>query len=117
MVAISEKYGFSPRLLGLMMTAKTHQEDVRRRRHRMRDLLHHHPARNDPERGEVMNGNSAMKPVASAEVNDNIALYLQVKDTVNYFSTDQTQKGMSFPWQSSHLRVLLIVPEILTSSA
>ncbi|KAL7628150.1 hypothetical protein AAE478_002348 [Parahypoxylon ruwenzoriense] len=50
----------------------------------------------DLEKGHGTNGNFSMQPIAKtppAEPNDNLALYLQVKDTVNYFSTDQTRRA------------------------
>ncbi|KAI1214058.1 uncharacterized protein F4807DRAFT_406495 [Annulohypoxylon truncatum] len=93
MGSIGKKYGFSPRLLGLMSTPRSQQDEARRHNHRRRISFRHHQRSNrDLEKGDVING-SFPKPLASAEINDSIALYLQVKDTVNYFSTDQTQKA------------------------
>ncbi|KAI2466387.1 hypothetical protein F4781DRAFT_405962 [Annulohypoxylon bovei var. microspora] len=93
MASIGKKYGFSPRLLGLMATPRSQQDEARRHNHRRKISLRHHQRSNrDLEKGDTING-SFPKPVPSAEVNDNVALYLQVKDTVNYFSTDQTQKA------------------------
>ncbi|KAI0882717.1 uncharacterized protein GGS22DRAFT_168565 [Annulohypoxylon maeteangense] len=109
MTSIGEKYGFSPRLLGLMTTPRSQPEGTRRHNHRRKIALRHHQrSNNDLEKGEATNG-SFSKPQASAEVNDSIALYLQVKDTVNYFSTDQTQKAFCIGANWLHKRP---VPEL-----
>ncbi|XXG99066.1 hypothetical protein Hte_005400 [Hypoxylon texense] len=93
MDAIGDRYGFSPRLLRLMTTSKSPQDEARRHRERKRLTMRHQRTLKDLEKGDVVNDSFQMKPPVSAEINDNLALYLQVKDTVNYFSTDQTQKG------------------------
>ncbi|KAI1104169.1 hypothetical protein F4804DRAFT_308010 [Jackrogersella minutella] len=94
MTAIGYKYGFSPRSLGLMTTLRSPQDEARRHRDRRRATSHHRQrSHRDLEKGGGINGSFPMKPIAPAEVNDSVALYLQVKDTVNYFSTDQTQKA------------------------
>lgn len=110
MNAIGNEYGFSPRLLGLMTTPKSQQDEARRHKERRTRASRHQRTPKDLEKGDVMNGSFSMKTLsAPIEHNDNLALYLQVKDTVNYFSTDQTQKGALF--QHSN-----IVPLILTLS-
>ncbi|KAI8957465.1 hypothetical protein F5Y11DRAFT_339650 [Daldinia sp. FL1419] len=93
MKAISDRYEFSPRLLGLMITPRTQQNEVRRHKDRKRATFRHSRLVRDIEKGESVNGDFAVNPLAPPELNDNLALYLQVKDTVNYFSTDQTQKA------------------------
>ncbi|KAI1650530.1 uncharacterized protein F4817DRAFT_263654 [Daldinia loculata] len=97
MKAISDRYEFSRRLLGLMTTPRTQRDEIRRHKHRRRVTIAHLREPRDVEKGESIYGdfpvNPAMNPPAPAELNDNIALYLQVKDTVNYFSTDQTPKA------------------------
>ncbi|KAI1770904.1 hypothetical protein F4818DRAFT_431439 [Hypoxylon cercidicola] len=93
MDAISNRYKFSPRLLRLMTTSKSPHDEARRHKERRRLIMRHQQTPKDLEKGDGANGSFQMKPLASADVNDNLALYLQVKDTVNYFSTDQTQKA------------------------
>ncbi|KAI1400337.1 hypothetical protein F4819DRAFT_461672 [Hypoxylon fuscum] len=94
MNAIGNEYGFSPRLLGLMTTPKSQQDEARRHKERRTRASRHQRTPKDLEKGDVMNGSFSMKTLsAPIEHNDNLALYLQVKDTVNYFSTDQTQKA------------------------
>ncbi|XDG10454.1 hypothetical protein ABKA04_010069 [Annulohypoxylon sp. FPYF3050] len=119
MNSIGKKYGFSPRLLGLMTTPRTQQDEARRHSHRRKLALRHHQRSNrDLEKGDAVNG-SFPKPPAS-EINDSIALYLQVKDTVNYFSTDQTQKAfcVGANWlhkrpipQLDHPRISIVPPK------
>ncbi|KAI1459394.1 hypothetical protein F4805DRAFT_79701 [Annulohypoxylon moriforme] len=110
MASIGRKYSFSPRLLGLMTTPRSQQDEARRHNHRKRKiaLRHHQRSNRDLEKGDAING-SFPKPSASAEVNDNLSLYLQVKDTVNYFSTDQTQKAFCIGANWLHKRP---VPEL-----
>ncbi|KAK6958083.1 hypothetical protein Daesc_000876 [Daldinia eschscholtzii] len=90
MEAISDRYEFSPRLLGLMVTPRTQREDIRRHKHRRKVTIPHLRTARDLEKGESINDDFPVNPLTPAEQNDSIALYLQVKDTVNYFSTDQT---------------------------
>ncbi|KAI5865016.1 hypothetical protein GGS23DRAFT_557275 [Durotheca rogersii] len=94
--AIGDRYGFSPRLLGLMTASRPQQDDTRRQRDRRRPISLRRGHR-DPEkgRGDGTNGTFPLGRVSrpGLELNDNLALYLQVKDTVNYFSTDQTRKA------------------------
>ncbi|KAI1387074.1 uncharacterized protein F4822DRAFT_412020 [Hypoxylon trugodes] len=92
MTSIVNRYGFSLRLLSLMTTPRPHQDETRRYKERKRAILRHQRLPIDPEKGDATN-NFTAKPVPSTEANDNLALYLQVKDTVNYSSTDQTQKA------------------------
>ncbi|KAI1373624.1 hypothetical protein F4677DRAFT_428660 [Hypoxylon crocopeplum] len=119
MTPIGDIYDFSPRLLGLMTTSRSQQDAVRRHKDRRRAIFRHPRAPKDPEKGDVMNGNFSKKNLGSVEVNDNLALYLQVKDTVNYFSTDQTQKAFCIGanWlhkrptpESEHARRISIMP-------
>ncbi|KAI1410767.1 hypothetical protein F5Y13DRAFT_166759 [Hypoxylon sp. FL1857] len=106
MKAIGSKYGFSPRLLGLMTTGRPQQDDARSHRDRRRAVSRHNRSHRDLEKGEGPNGNFLMKPIDSTEMNDSIALYMQVKDTVNYFSTDQTQKAFCIGANWLHKRPL-----------
>ncbi|KAI0838975.1 hypothetical protein F5Y06DRAFT_36588 [Hypoxylon sp. FL0890] len=121
MKAIGSKYGFSPRLLGLMTTRRTPQDEARRHRDRKRVTSRHDRSFRDLEKGDGLNGNFPMKPLGSTEMNDSIALYLQVKDTVNYFSTDQTQKAFCIganwlhkrptPEHEHHHRISIMPPK------
>lgn len=97
MDAIGNKYGFSNRLLNLMTMPRPQQEEVQPHKERRR-FRHNRPPR-DLEKGDGMNGNHSTKDSPIAE-SDELALYSRVKDTVNYFSTDQTQKGgLYLGWQ------------------
>ncbi|KAI1137032.1 hypothetical protein F5Y05DRAFT_389943 [Hypoxylon sp. FL0543] len=121
MKAIGGIYGFSPRLLGLMTTRRSPQDEARRHRDRKRATSRHNRSFRDLEKGDGPNGNFPMKPLNSTEMNDSIALYLQVKDTVNYFSTDQTQKAFCIganwlhkrpvPEHESHHRISIMPPK------
>ncbi|KAF3059268.1 hypothetical protein GL218_05087 [Daldinia childiae] len=106
MKAISDRYEFSPRLLGLMTTPRTQRDEIRRHKHRRRVTIAHLRGPRDVEKGESVYGdfpvNPPTNPSAPAELNDNIALYLQVKDTVNYFSTDQTPKDTVLSIHEQH---------------
>ncbi|KAI1807669.1 hypothetical protein F4811DRAFT_505539 [Daldinia bambusicola] len=93
MKAINDRYEFSPRLLGLMMTPRTQREEIRQHKRRRRATIPHLRTARDLEKGESINGDLPINPLTPAELSDSIALYLQVKDTVNYFSTDQTPKA------------------------
>ncbi|KAI0154496.1 hypothetical protein GGR52DRAFT_549916 [Hypoxylon sp. FL1284] len=93
MNAIGDRYGFSLRLLRLMTTSKSRHDEARRHRERKRLSIRHLRNPKDLEKGDISITSFQPKPPASPEMNDNLALYLQVKDTVNYFSTDQTQKA------------------------
>lgn len=101
MDAIGDKYMFSLRLRRLMTTSKSPQDESRRPKPRKRLTLRHQRTPKDLEKGDDADGSfqtqaqtqTQTTPPASVEVNDNLALYMQVKDTVNYFSTDQTQEG------------------------
>ncbi|KAI6087872.1 hypothetical protein F4821DRAFT_235398 [Hypoxylon rubiginosum] len=101
MDAIGDKYMFSLRLRRLMTTSKSPQDESRRPKPRKRLTLRHQRTPKDLEKGDDADGSfqtqaqtqTQTTPPASVEVNDNLALYMQVKDTVNYFSTDQTQEA------------------------
>ncbi|OTA52831.1 hypothetical protein K449DRAFT_390679 [Hypoxylon sp. EC38] len=121
MKAIGDKYGFSPRLFSLITTRRSPQDEARRHKDRRRAVSRHNRSLRDLEKGDGLNGNFPMKPVGSAEMNDSIALYLQVKDTVNYFSTDQTQKAFCIganwlhkrpiPEHAHHHRISIMPPK------
>jgi hypothetical protein len=105
--AIGNQYEFSERLIRLIyMSDQKRQRDAPRRTkerwHRRRPL--------DVEvglEGHAANGQYPLESRSSADLNkggdelmdmddDNMELFLQVQNTVNYFSTDQTAKGSPF---------------------
>ncbi|KAI1180493.1 hypothetical protein F4777DRAFT_249811 [Nemania sp. FL0916] len=106
--AIGSHYGFSERLILLMyMSAQLSPKSKARARDRY-GISRRFRRHTDVESGGVSkdaNGSYALESVSGSPLpktsiqitddmeDDNMALYLQVKDTVNYFSTDQTQKG------------------------
>lgn len=115
--AIGNHYEFSERLVRLMCLSTQPQAANSRRRAKDRHgLAKHFHRHGDVELGNVGHGaNSSYPMVSHSSVqlqkddnesmddvdDDSMELYLQVKNTVNYFSTDQTQKGMclSQTWQ------------------
>ncbi|KAI1492650.1 hypothetical protein F5X96DRAFT_625501 [Biscogniauxia mediterranea] len=106
LVAIGDKYDFSERLVGLMMTVtKPPPHEDRKRKDWLAGVhLRHHRSAKDLEKGNGGDGSIAMRTVSNTPVaiedsklaldDDSMSLYLQVKNTVNYFSTDHTRKAM-----------------------
>ncbi|KAI0599359.1 hypothetical protein F4775DRAFT_591476 [Biscogniauxia sp. FL1348] len=106
LVAIGDKYDFSERLVGLMMTiSKPPPQEDRKRKDRVGGVhLRHRRSAKDLEKGNGDDGSIAMRTVSNTPVaiedsklamdDDSMSLYLQVKNTVNYFSTDHTRKAM-----------------------
>ena len=108
--AIGNHYEFSERLIRLMALSTQGQSASSRRRTRDRHVFTKHFHRHgDVELGTVghgANNNYAQESHSTVQLqksdselledvdDDSMELYLQVKNTVNYFSTDQTQKGM-----------------------
>jgi hypothetical protein len=112
--AIGKHYDFSERLVRLMcLTARRQQPDSPSRPRDRAGLTVRHRRRHlDVEAGaggNGMNGSFNLESVTSVQLDkddadlmnlvddDSMELYLQVQNTVNYFSTDQTQKGELFP--------------------
>ncbi|KAI0872336.1 hypothetical protein GGS24DRAFT_491560 [Hypoxylon argillaceum] len=108
LTAIGDHYEFSERLIRLMCLPAKPQSLHHLRRFRERHGLAKFGRRHgDIEAGRPSNGANNEYPLESqstvhlpkddihlAEVDDDsMELYLQVKNTVNYFSTDQTQKA------------------------
>ncbi|KAI0421015.1 hypothetical protein F5X98DRAFT_289200 [Xylaria grammica] len=110
METIGNHYEFSERLVRLMyLSAQLQSRDTPRRARGKHSLTKHFRRHEDIELGAVgddANGDlpleSPMSPQfqkASIELigeldDDSMELYLQVKNTVNYFSTDQTKKAL-----------------------
>ncbi|KAH8157962.1 hypothetical protein CIB48_g10284 [Xylaria polymorpha] len=108
--AIGNHYEFSERLVRLMCLSTQPQAANSRRRAKDRHgLAKHFHRHGDVELGNVGHGaNSSYPMVSHSSVqlqkddnesmddvdDDSMELYLQVKNTVNYFSTDQTQKAL-----------------------
>ncbi|KAI1322002.1 hypothetical protein F5Y16DRAFT_416459 [Xylariaceae sp. FL0255] len=96
---IGKHYNFSERLIGLMALPAKPRVHVTRRGRERYGLSAARPRQGpaDVEAGIRSNGSG---PVDSEKIttedgdDDNIELYRQVKDTVNYFSTDQTPKAL-----------------------
>lgn len=109
MEAIGNHYEFSERLVRLMYLSAQLQPPNSHHRVKERHSFAKHSLRHvDVESGRVGNGASSSYPLESQSTvqlpkdgielmedmdDDTMDLYLQVKNTVNYFSTDQTQKG------------------------
>ncbi|KAI0443131.1 hypothetical protein F4803DRAFT_516336 [Xylaria telfairii] len=107
--AIGNHYEFSERLVRLMCLAQpqtTNSQRQARDRHRLTRHFHRH---GDVELGNIGHSANGSYPMASHSSiqlqkddneslddvdDDSMELYLQVKNTVNYFSTDQTQKAL-----------------------
>ncbi|KAI0426801.1 hypothetical protein F5Y09DRAFT_50152 [Xylaria sp. FL1042] len=107
--AIGNHYEFSERLVRLMYMSAQLQPLTTPRKVKERSMrgkhFHRHP---DVELGVLGNGvNTPIESPLSAQFqkgsielmgeamdDDSMELYLQVKNTVNYFSTDQTQKAL-----------------------
>ncbi|KAI0966928.1 hypothetical protein F4678DRAFT_447735 [Xylaria arbuscula] len=107
--AIGNHYEFSERLIRLMYMSTQLQPLTAPRKVRGGHLrgMHFNHRQPDLELGVIANGGntpldsplSAQFQKGSAELmgsldDDSMELYLQVKNTVNYFSTDQTQKAL-----------------------
>ncbi|CAJ2513303.1 Uu.00g014220.m01.CDS01 [Anthostomella pinea] len=105
--AIGNQYDFSERLIRLMALAlpKAHTAEARRRKDRTGHVSKHRHPQKDLETGNSLNGNIPLDSIPSLRVSkeamnlelmddDGMELFLQVKNTVNYFSTDQTRKAM-----------------------
>ncbi|KAI1351180.1 hypothetical protein F5Y01DRAFT_283638 [Xylaria sp. FL0043] len=106
--AIGNHYEFSERLVRLMYMSAQLQPLTTPRKVKERPLLAKHFSRHpDVELGVLGNGvNTPLDSPLSAQFqkgsielmgpvdDDSMELYLQVKNTVNYFSTDQTQKAL-----------------------
>lgn len=110
--AIGKHYDFSERLVRLMyLTARRRQpEGPRKPKERMGLKARHRRRHLDVEAGnggDGINGSYPLESRTNAQPtkeeddenqmdfvdDDSMDLYLQVQSTVNYFSTDQTQKG------------------------
>ncbi|KAI3331794.1 hypothetical protein HD806DRAFT_478301 [Xylariaceae sp. AK1471] len=109
--AIGKFYDFSERLVRLMyLAARKRQPDAP---HRAKDRLslaaryrRRHLDVETGDGGNGMNGNFPLESRTSAQLDaddvdamnfvddDSMELYLQVQNTVNYFSTDRTQKAL-----------------------
>ncbi|KAI0109554.1 hypothetical protein GGR51DRAFT_511934 [Nemania sp. FL0031] len=112
MGAIGNHYEFSERLIRLMCLPAQLQQQHQPRQHRLglRGLSRHVRRHGDVEAGRLgIPGNNEIQldsqsslqlPKEDSETefegvdDDNMELYLQVKNTVNYFSTDQTQRAL-----------------------
>ncbi|KAI0450682.1 hypothetical protein F5B21DRAFT_420770 [Xylaria acuta] len=108
--AIGNHYEFSERLVRLMCLSTQRQATNSSRRARDRHgFAKHFHRHGDVELGDVghgVNSNHPMESHSSIQLqkgdselmddvdDDSMELYLQVKNTVNYFSTDQTQKAL-----------------------
>ncbi|KAI0489518.1 hypothetical protein F4859DRAFT_154353 [Xylaria cf. heliscus] len=108
--AIGNRYEFSERLVRLMYLSTQRQATNSSRRTRDRHgFTRHFHRHGDVELGDVghsTNSNYPMESHSSVQLqkgdnesmenvdDDSMELYLQVKNTVNYFSTDQTQKAL-----------------------
>ncbi|KAI1499677.1 hypothetical protein F5X99DRAFT_272086 [Biscogniauxia marginata] len=102
LIAVGDKYDFSERLVGLMMTSTKPQHEERKR-NRTGHLRHRRSAK-DLEKGDGEDSNIPLEtipntPTTAADPqpavdDDSMNLYLQVKNTVNYFSTDHTRKAL-----------------------
>ncbi|OTB01525.1 hypothetical protein M426DRAFT_323410 [Hypoxylon sp. CI-4A] len=105
MKAISDKYEFSRRLYALMIAPRFQQEPPKPKEEK-RPKSRHQQTSYDPEKALNINGSLSMKHQIATKIDDNLALYQQVKDTVNYFSTDQTQKAFCIGANWLHKRPL-----------
>ncbi|KAI1130468.1 hypothetical protein F5Y10DRAFT_119492 [Nemania abortiva] len=110
MEVIGNHYEFSERLIRLMCLPAQLQSQPQPRRHRgaLALALRHSRRHGDVESGHlgtVTNNDIPLESHSSIQLpkdeieldevdDDNMELYLQVKNTVNYFSTDQTQKAL-----------------------
>ncbi|KAI1365061.1 hypothetical protein F5Y08DRAFT_194530 [Xylaria arbuscula] len=106
MEAIGNHYEFSERLVRLMYMSAGLQSLTPPRKVKERPLLKHFHRHTDVELGVIRNGRSPLESPMSAQFqkgslelmgaldDDSMELYMQVKNTVNYFSTDQTQKAL-----------------------
>ncbi|KAI0508545.1 hypothetical protein F5B22DRAFT_659147 [Xylaria bambusicola] len=106
--AIGNHYEFSERLVRLMYMSAQLQPPTHPRKAKERPILKHFHRHTDVELGAVGNGinnipldspMSAQFQKGSIELmgaldDDSMELYMQVKNTVNYFSTDQTQRAL-----------------------
>lgn len=106
--AIGNHYEFSERLIRLVCLSAQLQPPNSPRRNKRRGLIKPFHRHEDVELGDLGNSPTSAHPSESQstvhipkdEINsiadvddDSMELYLQVKNTVNYFSTDQTPKG------------------------
>ncbi|KAI0012931.1 hypothetical protein F4779DRAFT_614091 [Xylariaceae sp. FL0662B] len=102
MKPIARRYDFSKRLAGLMtLSISPPQVDQDHPRKSKNFLDRHHGSPKDLEKGGHVNGDVSPTTTAKKEApkiasfeDDNLQLYLQLKDTVNYFSTDQTRRAL-----------------------
>ncbi|KAI0409072.1 hypothetical protein F4802DRAFT_311446 [Xylaria palmicola] len=108
--AIGKHYGFSERLIILMYLSNQRQPTTSSRRKDRSGLAKHfHHRHGDVELGKLESPTNSNFPLESRSSlhlekgdlpsmedvdDDSMELYLQVKNTVNYFSTDQTQKAL-----------------------
>ncbi|GAP90467.1 putative adp-ribosylation factor protein [Rosellinia necatrix] len=95
--AVGNHYEFSERLIRLMCLPTSSQPaDTPRRRDRLGIPKLHFRRHADVELGEVSNtqDENNQKDDMGPIDDDSMELYLQVKNTVNYFSTDHTQKAL-----------------------
>ncbi|KAI0165538.1 hypothetical protein GGR57DRAFT_125474 [Xylariaceae sp. FL1272] len=103
---IGNHYGFSERLIGLMvLPSQDPHDNTVRHKDKATSATKQRQRLVDVETGaasSVSDGSMPLESLSSlqamkggAEVDDDgMLLYLQVKNTVNYFSTDQTQKAL-----------------------
>ncbi|KAK5633194.1 hypothetical protein RRF57_008908 [Xylaria bambusicola] len=105
---IGNHYEFSERLVRLIYLSAQLHPPTHPRKAREIPILKHFHRHTDVELGVIGNGanNSPLDSPMSAQFqkgsielmgaldDDSMELYMQVKNTVNYFSTDQTQKGV-----------------------
>ncbi|KAI1079455.1 hypothetical protein F5B20DRAFT_165399 [Whalleya microplaca] len=102
MKPIVAKYDFSKRLSGLMILPGTTPRVDKDHIHRSKNSVDtHRDSPVDLEKGDEANGDTSLKSTRIKELsnlanfdNDSLQLYLQLKDTVNYFSTDQTRSAL-----------------------
>lgn len=108
--AIGNHYEFSERLIRLIyLSAQLQPPNSPRRNRPRRGLIKHIHRHEDIELGDVGNSPTSAHPLESQSTvhipkddinsiadldDDSMELYLQVKNTVNYFSTDQTPKAL-----------------------
>ncbi|KAI8629238.1 hypothetical protein F5Y19DRAFT_94509 [Xylariaceae sp. FL1651] len=108
--AIGNHYDFSERLVRIMSLPVQRRQTAASRRNKDKPghVARHRHRPHDVEIGGSRNGINGSFPLESHSTgqfqkddnglmsvdDDSMALYLQVKDTVNYFSTDQTQKAV-----------------------
>ncbi|KAI0025346.1 hypothetical protein F4780DRAFT_774817 [Xylariomycetidae sp. FL0641] len=102
--AIGSKYEFSDRLIQLMLFVKQGAKEATTKDKSSQGLRHRRP-KQDPEKGDdvvvdaptpASESTTAAPPgmIKFDELDPDIKLYLQLKNTVSYFSTDLTKKAL-----------------------